>query len=111
MKIIRFVVAVVICTLLVFSTMSPATAAGRSQPTHPTEGSSQMNRLQDRSEDVVNAEPRSMKDVQGDSSGGKLNEVQGDADRDKMYRSKTSQQTESFRDKAEDVLENITGNR
>jgi len=110
MRIIRFLFAMTICTLLVFSSMFPAIAAGRSTPTKPESGEATLNRVQERSEDVVKAEPRSMKEVQEDSSGRKLNEVQGEANLDKMKRSEnTSEQTESFRDRIEGAIENITG--
>lgn len=110
MRIIRFLFAMAICTLLVFSNVFPAVAAGRSTPTKPEEGEATLNRVQERSEDVVKSEPRSMKDVQEDSSGKKLNEVQGEADLDKMKRPEnTPEQTESFRDRIEGAIENITG--
>ena len=78
-----------VCSAMLFLglTMSPTLAALAS---NPTEGTAQMPEAMAAAEDVASkSSPMSLEEIEARNKGG-LNEVQGSADVDKMYRSDTS---------------------
>ncbi len=85
---VRFLVVAGLCISLVFSNVVPTLAAGKPF-NHAAAGTTQMNQVLDKSEDTLDAPPMSLKEVEKRANEG-LNEVQGDADKDKMYKSRDS---------------------
>lgn len=108
---VRLFVAVFACLMMVFAQAAPAFAisgAPTSTPTRPSEGSVQMDDIQRKSEEVTKAPPLGMKETQREANRG-INEIQGDANKNEMYRPETSQQATSIENKVEQALERITG--
>lgn len=105
---VRFVIAAALCLTLVVSNAFPAAAIGSSKSS-PTEGTAQLNKIQEKTDEVARSAPPSLEEVQSKSEKG-LNEVQGDADKDKMNRPENSQNATSVIDKVEDYLGKVTGN-
>lgn len=79
---VRFLLASLICTLLFLTSAIPA-EAGNSHQSKPTDGTVQLDEIFEKTEDVANSDPMSLKQVEKRSNQG-INEVQGDADKDKM---------------------------
>lgn len=79
--------SLLLCSALLFLglTMAPSIALEGSDP---TKGTAQMPEAMQAAEDVANSAPMSMEEIEERSKDG-LNEVQGDADKDKMYKSNT----------------------
>lgn len=80
--------SLLLCSTLLFLglTMSPSLAL---QGSDPTKGTAQMPETMKAAEDVAKSAPMSMEEIEERSKGG-LNGVQGDADKDKMYKSNTN---------------------
>ncbi len=76
------------CSALLFLglTMAPSLA---SQGSDPTQGTTQMPETMKAAEDVAKSAPMSIEEIEERNKDG-LNEVQGDADKDKMYKSNTN---------------------
>lgn len=76
------------CSALLFLglTMAPSLAV---QGSDLTKGTTQMPETMQAAEDVAKSDPMSMEEIEERSKGG-LNEVQGSADKDKMYKSNTN---------------------
>ncbi|MBW4515776.1 MAG: hypothetical protein KME11_11170 [Timaviella obliquedivisa GSE-PSE-MK23-08B] len=101
------------CTLLVFSNGLPVSAApGNStqMKSNPTKGSERLDDVQKKSEEALRNPPLDMESVQDESNKG-LNEVQGSADIQDMSRPSNSQNATSIEEKAEQILEKVTGNK
>jgi hypothetical protein len=92
--------------LLSFGVASPALAIGHSS-SQATDGTAQMNELQETSKRALRAEPRSGKRVQQKARRGP-NEVQGDANLRGMNAPKNSQETTTVRKQVERALEKVT---
>ncbi|WAL59749.1 hypothetical protein [Thermocoleostomius sinensis] len=103
---IRFAVIAFTCTLLFVSNALPA-SANTAPRTRASEGSVQLDTIQEKSEAVTKAPPLSRKETQREANKG-LNEVQGDANINDMYRPENSNAT-SIIDQVEEALENVTG--
>ncbi|MBH8572472.1 hypothetical protein I8752_05360 [Nostocaceae cyanobacterium CENA369] len=106
---LRFVIAAALCLTLVVSNAFPAAAIGSSKSS-PTEGTTQLNEIQEKTDEVARSAPPSLEEVQSKSEKG-LNEVQGDADINKMKRPDNSQNATSVIDKVEDYLGKVTGDK
>ncbi|NJO41849.1 MAG: hypothetical protein HC769_03085 [Cyanobacteria bacterium CRU_2_1] len=106
---IRFVVIAFVCTLLFVSNALPAAAIG-STPSKPSEGSVRLDEVQRKSEEVTKADPMNLEETQREANRG-INEVQGDADKDQMYRPENSRQATSAAEQVRDALENVTGRK
>lgn len=104
--IIRASMVVFASLVLFLGVTSPAMAFGNSS-SHPSEGTAQMNDLQEASEQSLKNEPRSRGEVQKKAQEGP-NEIQGSADADKMYNQSNSRETTSVRKQVEKGLEKIT---
>lgn len=87
LKPLRFVMIAFTCAVLLFSYAVPAFAA----TSKPTDGEAQLKSIESKSIDVLEAGgPYSLEKTQYEANKG-LNEVQGDADIDKMKRPENSQ--------------------
>ncbi|AHJ26962.1 hypothetical protein PN465_07970 [Nodularia spumigena CS-584] len=106
---VRFVVVASACTLLFLSSVSPAFAISSYQ-SDPQEGPTQLLETQRRTDEVAKSQPLKLKEVQENSNKG-LNEVQGDADIDKMKNPENSQSSTSVEDNVQNFLEKVTGKK
>ncbi len=77
-RFVRFVLGAYICTLMFLYSSVPALANSN------TKGEEQMPKIQIKSQKVVESDPYSLEKTQAESNKG-INEVQGNADKDKMY--------------------------
>ena len=119
----RSLVAIAVATLLLVSSTVPAFAmdsavhksnmkSGNPQTminstrSSPTEGEAPLNEIYEKSEDALKQPPLSMEKVQQEATKG-YNEVQGDADFDKMHRPDNSQEATSAAEKVENALEKV----
>ena len=107
---VRFLVAVCVCALLVFSYAFPA----YSDPVNvtgnqsaPQEGEAQLRSIEKGAQDAVLEDPYSREKTQSKANPG-LNEIQGTADVNKMRRPENSQDAISDEDKSKNFLEAIT---
>lgn len=92
---------------LMITTANPAFALGNSSRSNPSEGTAQMNNLQETSRQAVKAEPRNRSQVQRKAQRGP-NEVQGDADLHGMNVPNNSKKATTVRKQAEEALKKIT---
>ena len=98
---------IIVTTVFLFVGVAhPAIAFGNSNSS-PSEGTAQMNNLQETSRRAVKQEPRSRQEVQNQAQRGP-NEVQGDADLQGMNSQSNSQETTTVRKQVERALENVT---
>ncbi len=106
----RFLVAVCISALVVFSQAFPAFSAPvnpTGSPNAPAEGESQLLDIEKEAQKAVLEKPYSLEQTQAKANAG-LNELQGTADADKMKRPENAQAS-SVEDKLKNVLEKATG--
>jgi hypothetical protein len=101
---LRTLLVTVTCALFLLLNVSSALAAGHSTPSKATEGEAQLNKIYDRSEDMLQNGIPSLEQVEKRANEG-INEVQGDADKDKMSRPGNSQQAVSVKDQIKKSLE------
>lgn len=105
-KCLQFSVMIVVSLLFMLSAMDSAIAFGNSN-SNPSQGTAQMNQLQQQSKKAVRSEPRSSKVVKKQAQRGP-NEVQGDADLHGMNVPDNSRQAKTVRQQAEEALEKVT---
>jgi hypothetical protein len=105
-RLVRSFAVVAVCVMMMITAVAPAYAIGSSQ-SKPSDGEARLQRIQDRSEQVLNQEPRSMKEV-GEAAQGGLNEIQGASDYNKMSRPENSQDAESVPDQIKRAFDNLT---
>jgi hypothetical protein len=79
---VRFLFAALMCAMLFVMSAVPAQAANTAQ-SRPTDGTVQLDKIMEQTEDVAHSSPMSLKEAGKRSSEG-LNEVQGAADKDKF---------------------------
>ncbi len=105
-RLVRFVLVGFVCALLTFAQALPAYAA----KSKPTQGEAQLKKIEGKSIDILKAGgPTSMKKTIKEANKG-LNEVQGDADIDKMNRPSNSRgAAPSIEQKIEQSLETLEG--
>ncbi|BAY30626.1 conserved hypothetical low temperature-induced protein [Nostoc carneum NIES-2107] len=106
---VRFLVIAFTCTLLFVSNAFPAFAIDSYQ-SNPEEATTQLLETQRKTDEVGRSNPPGLKEVQKKSNEG-LNEVQGDADIDKMKRPENSTSSTSVEDNIENFLEKVTGKK
>lgn len=106
----RSVTAIALCLTLAFSHASPSLAVSSygSSNSAKTEATDQLTGIQKQTDRVAASAPLNREQTQARSEKG-LNEVQADADKDKMYRSSNSQDATTVKEQVEDFLGNITG--
>jgi hypothetical protein len=85
---VRFFIVILFSAILAISISNVAIA--KTVKNDPTEGTVQLNRIQQKAEDVANSAPATLEEVEERSKGG-LNEVQGSSDQNKMKLSNDSQ--------------------
>lgn len=96
--------AVCICALMFISTVSPAFAVS----SNPTKGEDKLLGIERKSQEVTLSDPYSMEKTKTEANKG-INEVQGDADLDKMINPENTTAT-SVEEQAKNFLEKIAGN-
>ncbi|MEA5503380.1 hypothetical protein VB735_09710 [Halotia wernerae UHCC 0503] len=106
---VRFLIVAFTCALLLLSSAVPAFAIDSYQ-SNPTEGPTQLLETQKKTDELAKSKPPGLKKVQEESNKG-LNEVQGDADIDKMNRPENSQSATSVEDEVKNFLGKVTGNK
>lgn len=104
---LRMLVIVFACALIVLSNALPAFAMGRNK-SKPSDGTIQLDKIEQRAEDMAQSDPLSLKETQSRTQGG-LNEVQGSADKNKMKRPSNSQDATTIGDQLEGALEKVIG--
>ncbi|MBW4522758.1 MAG: hypothetical protein KME16_24215 [Scytolyngbya sp. HA4215-MV1] len=100
---VRFLLAIAVCAMLLISNVQPAAAFGMPKSS-PSEGATQFDKVLDESGRFIESGPPSMEDVQSGSQKG-INEVQKDADADKMKNAQNSQQATSVEEQVKHALE------
>mgnify|MGYP006310235133 CR=1 FL=1 len=105
-RIVPAMMAAIAFVILVLSAASPALAFGH-RGSQASEGTAQMNELQETSKRALKAEPRSGKRVQQKARRGP-NEVQGGANLRGMNAPKDSSETTTVRKQVERALEKVT---
>ncbi|MBD2448005.1 hypothetical protein H6G76_12680 [Nostoc sp. FACHB-152] len=106
---VRFLVVAFTCALLLISNAFPAFAI-ESYQSNPTEATTQLLETQKKTDEIGRSAPPGLKKVQEESNKG-LNEVQGDADIDKMKRPENSQNATTVEEEIQNVLEKVTGKK
>ncbi|MDM9586034.1 MULTISPECIES: hypothetical protein [unclassified Nostoc] len=104
---VRFLVVAFTCAIVLFSNAFPAFAIDSYQ-SNPTEGTTQLLEIQRKTDEAAKEPPQGLKQVQKESNKG-LNEVQGAADIDKQKSPENSQGAKSVEEKANNLLDKITG--
>lgn len=110
----KVAIAFSVVVLMLFTT-SPALAFGfgnqfGNQPSAPNEGVEKLDGIYEKAEEALNSGLQSMEEVQDRARKG-INEVQENADVDKMNRPSNSRQVTTIQEKAERALEKATQNR
>lgn len=102
--IVRFAIIVCVCALVTFSSVLPAysnpvkdtSSYGKSSPTNPQKGEDQLTNIEQKTWDFLKPENTfSSEKIQDEANKG-LNEIQGDADIDKMKRPSNSRNATSI---------------
>lgn len=99
---IRAVLTVFVCGLLFVASAYPAQAA----TSKTTDGEANLNRIQNKTDDVADSNPRGINEVTKEAQKG-LNAVQGSADADKMVSPDETNAT-TVKEKAASFLDNLT---
>ncbi len=100
---IRLVFTVLIRGLLFISSAFPAQAAS----SNPNDGEVSLNRIQEKTDSVAKANPRSMEELSKEAENG-LNAVQGSADKSKMISPKDASDKTTVKEQAKNFLEDLT---
>jgi hypothetical protein len=98
---VRVLVAAFVGAVLLFSNALPTLAVS----SRPDQGEDQLQQIEQKSEDVLKSNPRSLEESQKDAENG-LNTVQGQANKEKMKRPENTDAT-SIRDILGDQLDNL----
>jgi hypothetical protein len=106
---VRFLIVAFTCAFLFLSSVVPAFAISSYQ-SNPTEGTTQLLETQRKTDELAKSPPPTLKKVQEESNKG-LNEVQGDADINKMKRPENSQGATDVEEDVENFLEKVTGKK
>lgn len=106
---VRFLVVAFTCALLLLTNAFPALAIGTTK-SDPTEATDQLNQIQRKTDEKATEPPLGLKETQKEANKG-LNEVQGDADIDKMKRPENSQNATTVEDEVKNFLEKVTGKK
>jgi hypothetical protein len=106
---VRALVLTAICAVFIFANAVPAFAI-ESYQSKPDEATTQLLETQRLTDEVARSAPPNLQETQERTNKG-LNEVQGDADVDKMKRPENSGSAVSVKDEVKNVLEKVTGKR
>ncbi len=102
---VRAIALALMVAVVLFVNATPAFAIS-SSPSAPSDGEAPLNNIYRKAERALENEPRSMETVQREADKG-LNEVQGDADVDKMSHEDNSSEATTGMEKVEDALDNL----
>ncbi|MBF2065641.1 MAG: hypothetical protein IGS39_14650 [Calothrix sp. C42_A2020_038] len=105
----RFVIVTVLCVSLLFSNTLSAQAIG-AKKSAPTEATDQLNLIQKQTDEVARKAPLTLEETQAKTEKG-LNEVQGDADKDKMKRPENSGSATTVQDQVKNILDKVAGDK
>lgn len=100
-RLVRFLAAVCVCTLLFVSTALPVWAVNSS----PTKGEANLTEIEKKSQEAVLSDPYDLEKTQEEANKG-INEVQGDADKDKMLRPENTKAT-SFEQQVKKAVDSM----
>ncbi|UBF26321.1 hypothetical protein K9N68_33285 [Kovacikia minuta CCNUW1] len=109
-RLARFFVGAFLCLMLFVSSTVPAIAAGSSHQSSPTKGEAKLDQTLEKSQEVLKSPPMSLGEVEDRSNKG-LNEVQEDADANKMKRPENTNRSTTVQEKIENALERVTGDK
>lgn len=107
---IRFLLAICVCALIMFSYALPAMSDPvnpTATPAAPQEGEAQLRSIEREAQEAVIDKPYSQEETQAKANQG-LNEIQGTADVDKMKRPENTDAS-SVEQKSKNFLEALTG--
>ena len=99
---LRLVLTVLVCGLLFLGSAYPASAT----TSKPTDGEANLNRIQAKTDEVANKNPRGIEEITEEAQKG-TNAVQGGADADKMIDPSETNAT-TVKEKAASFLDNLT---
>jgi len=85
---VRFLVAIALSVIVLFSQAIPAMA--KTLKSDPTDATVQLDGIYEKAQDTLNSPPSSIKEEIKEHAGGGLNEAQGTEDINKMERSSSS---------------------
>ena len=102
---VRFLFTVLICTILFVANVVPAQAGMMSSKSKPTDGTTQLNKIDQKAQQEIDNPAMNLEEIEKRSQNG-LNEVQGSADKNKMYTSNSSEP--AIGKKIEKALDRIT---
>jgi len=108
LRLLHFIFVVFTSALIFFQTTFPVLAI-TSYQSEPTEGTTQLLETQRRTDEISKSPPINPQDVTDATRGRGLNEVQGEADIDKMYSPENSQSATSVQQEVEGFLKKVTG--
>jgi len=100
---IRTLLVAMTCAVLLFMNAAPAFAIS-SQPTDPAKGEPGLQDIFEKSEDALKSDEYLGMDKVKEEANKGINEVQGAADKNDMYRPETSQRATSAEEQVERVL-------
>lgn len=104
-RLIRTLVVVCVCALLFVSNAFPAFAV----TSKPTKGEDKLLGIEKESQEIIQKKPMGLKETQEKAKKGP-NEVQGDADIDKM-KNPTNTAATSFEEKVKEFVEDVKGDK
>ena len=110
---VRLLLTACVCALLLFSNTFPASADPvnpTSSKSSPQQGEANLQSIEKEAQKAVLKDPYSQEETKIKANQG-LNEIQGDADAEKMSRPENSQDAISVEDKSKNFLEAITGKK
>jgi hypothetical protein len=108
LRLLQFIFILFTSALLIFQITFPVLAI-TSYQSEPTEGPTQLLETQRRTDEISKSAPINPQDVSDATKGRGLNEVQGEADIDKMLRPENSQAATSVEQEVEGFLKKVTG--
>lgn len=95
-----------LCATTLFVNSAPAVAFGMKTSAEPTDGTTQLDRIYEESEQAIKGQPRGMEAVQKKASEG-LNGVQGSANAGKMKSPGDSTGASTVKDDVKDALDSV----
>jgi cytoskeletal protein RodZ len=106
---VRALIFTAICAIFIFANAVPAFAI-ESYQSQPKEATTQLLETQRLTDEVSRSAPPSLEETQERANKG-INEIQGDADADKMKRPENSRTAVSVKDEVQNALEKVTGKK
>lgn len=110
LRAVRLVLVVCVCAVLVFSQALPAYSDTKAPKSDPRGGEANLLDIELKSQEAVLDKPYGLEKTQKEANKG-INEIQGDADIEKMKTPENSQGAESVEQKFKEALESVTGKK